>query len=105
MVWIFASADSSHSVLSGEEEEAKKLEEENKSKSNGAVATVNGTSKSVAVIDTTAAKDLGGFSFEAVETRKSSWHMFKASLSKATQEKLLTVTLVTVTQYRASWLQ
>ena len=63
--------------LGEEEEEAKKLEEENKSKSNGAPAA-NGTSNSVAVIDT--AKDLGGFSFESVETRKSSWQMFKALL-------------------------
>ena len=61
----------------GEEEEAKKLEEENKSKSNGAAAA-NGTSNIIAIIDT--AKDLGGFSFEAVETRKSSWQMFKALL-------------------------
>ena len=60
----------------GQEEEAKKLEEENKNKSNGAAA--NGTSNSVAI--DAAAKDLGGFSFEAVETHKSSWQMFKALL-------------------------
>ena len=56
--------------LGEEEEEAKKLEEENRGKSNG---VANGTAVDVA-------KDLGGFSFEAVETRKSSWRMFKALL-------------------------
>ena len=39
----------------------------------------NGTSTSVAV---DAAKDLGGFSFEAVETSKSTWQIFKVSDSE-----------------------
>ena len=90
----------------GAEEEAKKLAEENRSKVGKVILYLaftftffngmhlqkngidNGTFTRVTV---DAAKDLGGFSFEAVETRKSAWQIFKVRVRTFFMEDLCLV--------------
>ncbi len=74
--------------LGEEEEDAKKKEEEEaKAKANG--HHTNGT-VAVAANGNGHDKDMSGYSFEAVETKKSSWQMFKSLLFVSCNYLLIT---------------